>query len=146
MSGHDGPDISAVYQLLSEAARIVAGHDRRFDEHDRRFDAILSTAASSSSLLLCPLTTLISSSSLPVCSSNRRSCSSNRLRMASNRRSCSSKRTRPQIRRPFDRPGRIARDVDPYHASVLGHGILISELEERVRRIERHLYLEPASG
>jgi ABC-type transporter Mla subunit MlaD len=38
MSGHDGPDISAVYQLLSEVARIVAGHDRRFDEHDRRFD------------------------------------------------------------------------------------------------------------
>ena len=132
MSGHDGPDISAVYQLLSEVARIVAGHDRRFDEHDRRFDAILSTAASSSSLLLCPLTTLISSLSLPVCSSNRRS--------------CSSKRTRPQIRRPFDRPGRIARDVDPYHASVLGHGILISELEERVRRIERHLHLKPASG
>jgi hypothetical protein len=40
MSGHDGPDISAVYQLLSEVARIVAGHDRRFDEHDRRFDTI----------------------------------------------------------------------------------------------------------
>ena len=45
MSGPDGPDISAVYQLLSEVARIVAGHDRRFDAilnlldaHDRRFD------------------------------------------------------------------------------------------------------------
>jgi hypothetical protein len=29
-----------------------------------------------------------------------------------------------------------------YHASVLGHGIMLSELEERVRRIERHLDLE----
>jgi len=29
---------------------------------------------------------------------------------------------------------------------VIGHGILISELDERVRRIERHLRLEPAGG
>ncbi len=33
-----------------------------------------------------------------------------------------------------------------YHASVLGHGILISELEDRVRRIERHLSLPPAAA
>jgi hypothetical protein len=35
--------------------------------------------------------------------------------------------------------------VTNYHATVLGHGILISELDERVRRIERHLNLELAS-
>jgi hypothetical protein len=35
--------------------------------------------------------------------------------------------------------------VTNYHAPVLGHGILISELDERVRRIERHLNLEPAN-
>jgi hypothetical protein len=29
---------------------------------------------------------------------------------------------------------------------VLGHGMLISELDERVRRIERHLKLVPAGG
>jgi len=34
--------------------------------------------------------------------------------------------------------------VTHYHSTVLGHGILISELDERVRRIERHLKLEPA--
>jgi hypothetical protein len=34
--------------------------------------------------------------------------------------------------------------VTNYHSTVLGHGILISELDERVRRIERHLKLEPA--
>ena len=32
--------------------------------------------------------------------------------------------------------------VTNYHSAVLGHGILISELDERVRRIERHLKLE----
>jgi hypothetical protein len=29
---------------------------------------------------------------------------------------------------------------------VLGHGMLISELDERVRRIEGHLKLAPAGG
>ncbi len=46
MSGHDGPDISAVYQLLSEVARILAGHDRRFDEHDRRSTRMIAGSTS----------------------------------------------------------------------------------------------------
>jgi hypothetical protein len=33
--------------------------------------------------------------------------------------------------------------VTNYHGAVLGHGVILSELEERVRRIERHLRLEP---
>jgi hypothetical protein len=32
-----------------------------------------------------------------------------------------------------------------YHSSVIGHGILISQLEDRVRRIEQHLTLSPAA-
>jgi hypothetical protein len=32
-----------------------------------------------------------------------------------------------------------------YHSAVLGHGILISELEERLRRIERHVGLAPVA-
>jgi hypothetical protein len=32
-----------------------------------------------------------------------------------------------------------------YHASVLGHGILITQLDDRVRRIEHHLGLPPAA-
>lgn len=35
--------------------------------------------------------------------------------------------------------------VTMYHASVLGHGVLISELDARVRRIEHHLNLPPAA-
>lgn len=34
--------------------------------------------------------------------------------------------------------------VTNYHGAALGHGVLISELDERVRRIERHLKLEPS--
>ena len=35
--------------------------------------------------------------------------------------------------------------VTMYHSSVLGHGILISQLDARVRRIEHHLDLPPAA-
>jgi hypothetical protein len=33
----------------------------------------------------------------------------------------------------------LRRTVNEYHASVLGQGILVSALDERLRRIERHL-------
>ena len=37
----------------------------------------------------------------------------------------------------------LRRAVVEYHSSAVGHGILISELEERVRRVEQHLNLPP---
>jgi signal transduction histidine kinase len=35
----------------------------------------------------------------------------------------------------------LRRAVIEYHSAVVGHGLLISELEERVRRLEQHLNL-----
>ena len=35
----------------------------------------------------------------------------------------------------------LRRAVIEYHSSVIGHGVLISELEARVRRMEQHLNL-----
>ena len=100
MSGANGPDIAAVYQLLTQVAGTVTGHDRKLDDlsaevaglrevvaaHDRKLDDLAAGLAS--------------------------------LRDA----------------------------VTHYHSSVLGHGMLISELDERVRRIERHLKLESAGS
>jgi len=37
----------------------------------------------------------------------------------------------------------LRRAVIEYHTSTIGHGILISELEARVRRVEQHLNLPP---
>lgn len=37
----------------------------------------------------------------------------------------------------------LRRAVVEYHSVVIGHGILISELEARMRRVEQHLNLEP---
>ena len=35
----------------------------------------------------------------------------------------------------------LRRAVFDYHSAVLGHGVLITELEERMRRVEQHLNL-----
>jgi predicted nucleic acid-binding Zn-ribbon protein len=35
----------------------------------------------------------------------------------------------------------LRRAVIEYHSVVIGHGILISELEARIRRVEQHLEL-----
>jgi hypothetical protein len=37
----------------------------------------------------------------------------------------------------------LRRAVMEYHTSVIGHGVLISELEARLRRVEQHLSLPP---
>lgn len=38
----------------------------------------------------------------------------------------------------------LRRAVREYHSSAIGHGVLISELDERLRRVERHLDLPDA--
>ena len=37
----------------------------------------------------------------------------------------------------------LRRAVMEYHSSAIGHGVLISEFEERLRRVEQHLNLPP---
>ncbi len=142
MSGHDGPDSSAIYQLLSEVARIVAGHDRRFDEHDRRFDTIMSRLDEHDRRFderdrrfdehIGKLDELISVV-------NGHSSKLDELAAVVN------VHDRKFADLSADLAG-LRETLTHYHASVLGHGILISELEERVRRIEWHLHLEPANG
>jgi hypothetical protein len=39
----------------------------------------------------------------------------------------------------------LRQTLTEYHSSVIGHGILFSQLEDRVRRIEHHLNLPPAA-
>ena len=37
----------------------------------------------------------------------------------------------------------LRRAVVDYHTSVIGHGMLISDLDARLRRVELHLNLPP---
>ena len=40
----------------------------------------------------------------------------------------------------------LRRAVVEYHSAVIGHGIIISEFEERLRRLEQHANLPPIGG
>ena len=40
----------------------------------------------------------------------------------------------------------LRRAVFEYHSSVIGHGMLISELDARLRRVEKHLDLPPVEA
>ena len=95
MSAPNGPDIAAVYQLLTQVAHTVAGHDRKLDDLSAEVVSLRETVTTHDHKLDDLATSLAS------------------LREA----------------------------MTNYHSTVLGHGILISELDERVRRIERHLRL-----
>jgi hypothetical protein len=39
----------------------------------------------------------------------------------------------------------LRRAVVEYHSSAVGHGVLLNEFEERLRRLERHVGLPPES-
>ena len=42
-----------------------------------------------------------------------------------------------------DRISHLNRAVMEYHSSAVGHGVLISEFEDRPRRVEQHLKIPP---
>jgi hypothetical protein len=42
-----------------------------------------------------------------------------------------------------ERVARLNRAAVEYHSSTLGHGALLSEIDERLRRVEQHLKLPP---
>ena len=46
-------------------------------------------------------------------------------------------------KRLSDRINYLNRAVMEYHSSAVGHGMLISEIEERLLRVEQHLKLPP---
>lgn len=114
MSEGNGVDIAAVYQLLTEVARTVAGHDRKLDAQDRKLNEII-VVVNGHTAKLDELAAVV----------NR-----NDLRLQDLTTDVAS----------------LRETLTHYHATVLGHGVLYSELEERVRRIERHLRLEPAQN
>ena len=128
MSSGNGVDIAAVYQLLTEVARTLAGHDRRFDSHDRRFDA-QDRKLDAQDRKLNEIIGVV----------NDHTAKLNELAEIVNRHD------RKLDDLTSDVTG-LREAVTHYHATALGHGILYSELDERVRRIERHLKLGSAAG
>jgi len=136
MSGVNGPDIAAVYQLLTEVAQQVGDIIRRLSEHDRRFEQI----------------------------DGRFEQIDRRLEQIDRRLEQMELRFE-QIDARFDRHvnridelaadiaglrEQVTHDITDlretvalYHHSVVGHGIQFSEVERRMLRVERHLGLPP---
>jgi hypothetical protein len=46
-------------------------------------------------------------------------------------------------KRLSDRVNHFNRAVMEYHSSAVGHGVLFSDVDERLRRVEEHLKLPP---
>lgn len=113
MRSANAPDIAAVYQLLTQVAQTVTGHDRKLDELSANMAELRRTVGG--------LGETVTGLSEIVARHDRK------------------------LDDLAAGLGLLREAVTNYHATVLGHGILISELDERVRRIERHLNLDPAS-
>ena len=136
MSGVNGPDIAAVYQLLTEVAQQVGDIIRRLSEHDRRFEQI-----------------------------DGRFEQIDRRFEQIDRRLEQMELRFEQIDARFDRHvnridelaadiaglrEQVTHDITDLretvalsHHSVVGHGIQFSEVERRMLRVERHLGLPP---
>jgi chromosome segregation ATPase len=128
MSSGNGVDIAAVYQLLTEVAQTVAGHDRKLDAQDRKLDA-QDRKLDAQDRKLNEIIVVV----------NEHTHKLDELAGVVNRHD------RKLDDLTTDIIG-LRETLTHYHATVLGHGILYSELDERVRRIERHLKLESATS
>ncbi len=142
MSSGNGVDIAAVYQLLTEVARTLAGHDRKFDSHDRRFDA--------QDRKLDAQDRKLDAQDRKLDAQDRKL---NEIIGVVNDHTAKLNELAEIVNRHDRKLDDLTSDVTGlreavthYHATVLGHGILYSELDERVRRIERHLKLGSAAG
>jgi len=113
MSGGNGVDIAAVYQLLSQVARTVSDHTSILNDHTR----VLNDHTHQLAELKCDVGGL----TREVNSLTR------------------------DVKDLAHGQTTLRQTLTEYHSSVIGHGILISHLEDRVRRIEHHLNLPPAA-
>ncbi|MBG0796519.1 hypothetical protein IYX23_02245 [Methylocystis sp. L43] len=52
-------------------------------------------------------------------------------------------RLKAQEKRLSDQISGLRRSVMEYHSSQIGHGVLLTEFEERLRRLEEHVGLTP---
>ena len=136
MSGVNGPDIAAVYQLLTEVAQQVGDIIRRQSEHDRRFEQIDGWFEQID---------------------RRFEQIDRRLEQMELRFEQIDARFDRHVNRIDELAADIAglreqvthditdlrETVALYHHSVVGHGIQFSEVERRMLRVERHLGLPP---
>ena len=162
MSGGNGIDIAAVYQLLTRVAetlseqmnilnehsrvldghtRVLDAHTRVLDEHSRVLDGhtrVLdghSTILDAQARMLNELSSVLNQHTR-ILGDHTRVLNDHTLILHDHTR---------QLNDLTHGQATLRQTLTEYHSSVMGHGILISQLEDRVRRIEHHLDLPPAA-
>jgi len=149
MSGSgNGVDIGAVYQLLLRVAetadglkvllddhtRILNQHSGAINEHTRSLNELSRTADEHRDKL--------NEQSVAI---NTLSRNVNEQRVVLNEHTVLLHTHDRKLDDLAHGQSSLRQAVTEYHSSVTGHGILISELDRRVRRIEDHLHLPPAA-
>jgi uncharacterized coiled-coil DUF342 family protein len=119
-------DIGAVYRLLLRVAETVDGHTRILNDHSRSLDERRDK---------------LNEQSVAI---NALSRNVNEQRVVLNEHTLLLHAHDRKLDDLTDGQASLRQAVTEYHSSVLGHGILISELDRRVRRIDDHL--QPTSA
>jgi chromosome segregation ATPase len=135
MSERNGPDIAAVYQLLREVAQMVAEHGRRFDAIDGRFDAIdrrfdqvngrlaehdnrLDQQDGKLNEVILKVNDNTRALAEVIATLNRHEKKLDDLAAGQNS---------------------LQETLNFYHSAGVGHGIAITDLDERVKRLEKFM-------
>jgi ABC-type transporter Mla subunit MlaD len=121
MSGGNGVDIAAVYQLLSQVARTVSDHTSILNDQTGVLNDH-TRVLNDHTRQLADITRVVNDHTVTLHDHTR------------------------QLNDLAYGQTTLRQTLTEYHSSVIGHGILISHLEDRVRRIEHHLNLPPAEA
>jgi len=148
MSGGNNIDIAAVYQLLTRVAetqgehtRTFVGHTRTLEAHGRVLDAHTRILEGHSNILDAQAGVLNEVSSAVnqhtrILGDHTRVLNDHTMVLHDHSR---------QLTDLAHGQVTLRQTLTEYHSSVIGHGILYSQIEDRVRRIEQHLNLSPAA-
>lgn len=145
MSGSgNGVDIAAVYQLLVQVADTVSGHTIILNGHSQILDEH-SRILNSHSRILDRHTHILDEHTAKLNEHTRVLNDHTRIltdhtQVLNDHTLLLHEHSRKLDGLDYGQTS-LRQAVTEYHASVMGHGILISELDRRVRRIEKHLNL-----
>jgi hypothetical protein len=125
----NGVDIAAVYQLLVQVAETVSGHTVILNGHSRILDE-QSRILDEHTAKLNEHTSVLNDHTR-ILTDHTRVLNDHTWLLHGHSRKLDD----------LEHGQTSLRQATEYHSSVMGHGILISEFDRRVRRIEEHLSL-----
>ena len=121
MQSGNGIDLAAIYQLLSEVAQRIRAQGQRFETVELRLD--------DHTRKLNEVIGMV----------NEHSCRFDQIAGVLNEHG-------RKLDDLADGLTTLRSTVSHYHNSVIGHGMMLNTFEERLKRVEEHLRLDPTSA